>query len=177
MIITAQYVTEETLRLLHAISPLIRKWATPFNSVEVADLAMKFGLATPEGHVRISSRFIGTDSEEALRETILHELTHLAIGLHHAHKRIFWRSLDALITQAGVDQGLAKTQKQQLSESTLATLRYRLVAICEDGSEVEIGMFQKKHRKYTDYNPASRRLCIDRKSIREFIYEDNLAAT
>lgn len=94
-------------------------------------------------------------------------------GLEHAHNRRFKRNLSCLLSLAGVDEVLASNQKRQMVNSVKQQPKYNLIAVCFDGSEIEIGEFHKKSKKYTGYVPGTNPWKVGKKAIHEFKFIAN----
>lgn len=178
MLITENLIELEAKKILEVMESKIRAWATPLSNVVVRELPQSLakticGQAHPNGEVHISRIFVGTTCLEGLRETLIHEFCHLITGLQHGHKAQFKRNLSALLALVGIDKELAATQKRELIDCTKKQAKYHLIAVCFDGSEVEIGEFHKKTKKYTGYAPGANPWKVDNKPIQTFKFIDH----
>jgi hypothetical protein len=175
MNIDENFIHKEASQLIGLITPYVRRWATPLSRLEVGRLpqslsATTYGLAHPDGVIQISSFFVGTTFTEALKETIIHELCHLITGLNYGHNKNFKRNLNSLLTIASIDVDLVRAQKRILVNSIKPSPKYNLIAVCSDETEIVMGEFHKKNKKYTGYTPGDKPWLVDRKPIQSFRY-------
>lgn len=164
MSITENVIYAEVERLHKLVSESVTHWKTAFTHVSIEPLSRSkakttFGLARPCGHISLTSKYIGTDYIEALRETILHEFTHLIVGLDIAHGSKFKRVHSFLCMVAQVDFEKARVQKRNICDAA-PKAPLTLIAFMTNGEQVVIGDYLKKSKKYEQYNPDEKPLSL-----------------
>lgn len=109
-----------------------------------------YGECLPDGTVYVNQGFIGTEAINKLRETIRHELAHLAVGLSHGHDRHF-RAMEARFCQ-GID--VPEAEVEQIKANI--NFKWRVTAHLEDGTDFDLGGVHRRTKRYTDYPDPKR---------------------
>jgi len=116
------------------LNPPVRWKTTPKPNIVVnARLTLSLGRAhSADGKVEVGGAYIGCISQEAfhqLDQTILHELAHLAVGVHHGHNSVWKRAAKRF----GVINPASTTPI--CDELTLKLYKWSVYCITESGKE------------------------------------------
>jgi predicted SprT family Zn-dependent metalloprotease len=119
-----------------------------------------FGQAHSFGMVGINDAYIGTRSTHHLKDTILHELAHLAVGLNQGHNSRFKRFLSRINPNPCACPNELRDVRNNMG------FKYSLLAFCET-TIYDTSVFSKS-KMYTTYTPTadSYRLINDEKVLR-----------
>lgn len=147
-----------------AVLPL-KRWAIEPQGIGITNHKTKYGLATYKGIVLIGEILIGTNAITSLRNTLRHELAHLAVGLNHKHDRVFKRCAAAFNANLPVS-------KEEIREiDANISYKWMLVAYMDDGTVKKLGGAHRKTRVYTEYPRNGRRMTVDGELVSRFEFE------
>ena len=151
--------------LAHAKSLIdVSKWTHQPTGIQLDTHKSKYGQATPDGLVLINTAFIGTDAINKLKETILHELAHLIVGLKHHHSRLF-RNWEAILLK-----GVVVNESERNEVKNNNGYKHRLLAICENTVH-DLGGAFRRTKKFRDYQPTDNRfISVDGDKVIRFEY-------
>ncbi|MFL0801978.1 MAG: hypothetical protein K6L80_16135 [Agarilytica sp.] len=121
------------------------KWVVQPSALELTRHKTKFGMASSKGVVYINSAFIGTQAINKLRNTLRHELAHLAVGLAEGHNAIFKHCAQVFGANRAVPQSEILAFEQSVG------YKWQLIAHLVDGRTVEMGRVHRRHKKYSAY--------------------------
>ncbi len=157
---------EYTIALDHCRDELPEcEWAIRPSGLELTRHKTKFGMASSRGVVYINSGFIGTPAITKLRNTLRHELAHLAVGLAEGHNAIFKHCA----CMFGVSKDVPKSEIQAFEQSV--GYKWQLIAHLVDGRTVEMGRVHRRHKKYTAYTHKRwRYMVIKDTAVQRFEY-------
>ena len=143
----------------------VEKWAHQFSKIEFFSNKKCYGMAYPDGTIGITDLFIGTNEYQKLNDTIIHEISHLIVGVQHNHNQKFKNMATAL--------GCTFKQSNLIFEKYLENKKtsYNLYIIFSDGTEILYKKVSRKHNKYTEYSKNDKILFCEGKPIKEFRYE------
>ncbi len=163
--ITLEHIQDEYAQALldcFAILPQ-RRWALMPSGVALTTHKTKYGMANHTGKVFISHGFLNTTAFTKLRNTLRHELAHLAVGLRHQHDAVFRRCERAF----GAKTPVPADEIEQVHSNV--PYKWRLLAHLFDGSVRDIGGAHRRTKKYTEYRPQAHRfMSVDGEKIRHF---------
>lgn len=144
------------------------KWSIRYRSLKMGCAKKNYAEATPNGDVLISNAFLGTTAVNALKASMLHELAHLIVGIEHHHNKRFW-AIEARLT---VGLGDVKAERIQVQDNN--QFKYRLIAYSEY-KVYDFGGAFRRTKKYTEYDPAKRKMRVNRDDLLRFEYVDYFA--
>ncbi|MFL0804891.1 MAG: hypothetical protein K6L81_14335 [Agarilytica sp.] len=141
------------------------KWVVQPAAIELTRHKTKFGMASSKGVVYVNVGFIGTHAISKLRNTLRHELAHLAVGLAEGHNAIFKHCALAF----GVSKEVPKSEIQAFEQSV--GYKWQLIAHLVDGRTVEMGRVHRRHKKYSTYTHKRwRYMVIKDTAVKRFEY-------
>ena len=155
---------QTALQQCSALVPLT-SWAHPPQSVGLTDHKTKYGMATHDGRVLISKAFLGTNAITKLRNTLRHELAHLAVGLRHGHNRVFKRC--AILFNAL--QPVSKAELDAVHNNT--TYKWKLIAHFFDGSSKDLGGVHRRSKRFSEYPRNGRQMLVEGELVAKFEFE------
>ncbi|WP_018984063.1 SprT-like domain-containing protein [Salinimonas chungwhensis] len=134
-------------------------WAHPFSKLTVEMLATKYGEASRDGTIRISSAFLNTPALAQLTNTLLHEIAHLIVGLKQGHNKQFRHALERLLESERLP---SEALKQSIKNNT--PYKYRLLAYTSAGQVLDLGGAYRRTKRYLQYkgNHSFKGIRIDR---------------
>lgn len=168
--ISAQCIEDEYQLAIHACAHHfpVEKWSVKPVQLKLTNCKTKYGIASIDGTVYINSAFIGTSAINKLRNTLRHELAHLAVGISHQHDAVF-RKCERLF---GAD---VKVSPEEIAEfEKNIPHKWLLLAHLVNGKSTVLGGAHRKHKKYAKYRPnIFRALTIDGIKVDRFEYLSN----
>jgi hypothetical protein len=142
----------------------LRRWAHTPCRVEVGFLNTKYAEVTSCGTVKINVAFIGTAAFSKLKETMLHELAHLVVGLRNNHNKKFKQAYNQLT------KNLVFSENENQMVKLNNTYKLKLLAYGEKHI-YDLGGAFRKTKKYTEYNAEKNRcMSIKGDNILRFEY-------
>lgn len=136
----------ECLSECRALVPA-KRWKIQPQRIHTHAQHRNYGIATINGEILIYQGFIGTSAYTKLRETMLHELAHLCVGLQHGHNRYFKRIERLFI--GDIDHDLIKQDEEELRHAI--PYKLRLIAYTEDSEIHDLGGAHRKSKRWTEY--------------------------
>ncbi len=124
----------------------------------------KYGMVTRDGQVLINRAFIGTQSIVQLRNTLRHELAHLAVGLDQHHNRLFKYYERLFCAREPVDES------EWVEFRNNIPFKWQLRAHLMDGRMRDIGFAHRRSRAYLNYPNNQRVYFIEKTKIKYFEY-------
>ncbi|QCZ95285.1 SprT-like domain-containing protein [Salinimonas iocasae] len=121
-------------------------WAHPFSKLTVEMLATKYGEASRDGTIKISSAFLNTPALAQLTNTLLHEMAHLIVGLEQGHNMQFRHALGMLLESESLP---SEALKQSIKNNT--PYKYRLLAYTSAGEVLDLGGAYRRTKRYLQY--------------------------
>jgi hypothetical protein len=153
---------------------LYPRWAHPFAGLEYSRARRHYGQARSDGRLFISRQFIGTAALADLEDTVRHELAHLIVGVREGHGPR-WKAVAA---ELGATPRAAGRSRCRHLDERLTTAPLMLVAVFEDGSELEVKPAHRRSRAYLDYryNLRGKRYRVAGRWVQRFYYRHNSAS-
>ena len=148
----------------------LSKWGHIPTGVELDTHKSNYGQATKDGKVLINPAFIGTTAINKLKETMVHELTHLLVGLNRHHNKVFKRVENAL------RKGLVVSEEERNQVKLNNGYKLRLIAYGQSHTYDCGGVFRRT-KKYTEYSSnqhSSMAIKGDRIERFEYVVFDSL---
>jgi hypothetical protein len=106
-----------------------------------------YGLATHKGEILVYQGFLGTNAFTKLRETLMHELAHLCVGLNNGHNKKF-KIIERLFN-SDTDHELTKLDEVKLK--SVIPYKFRLIAHTENGTIADLGGVHRRSKRWIDY--------------------------
>lgn len=155
-VITEQNIIETYADIMSKITAILpmEKWNKRPVKLVIEDIKDNHGIALPDGTIQISNSYLGTTANEALKETITHELCHFAVGLKHGHDNYFKKVLDGLLYRLGISEEDAQSQKWQATKNR--NHKWTILATLEDGSRHFFGVANRRSKKNIEYHLQSK---------------------
>ncbi|UUA75150.1 hypothetical protein [Cellvibrio sp. QJXJ] len=157
-----------------------RSWSVTHTSFEIAELEMNrnkivFGKAHHCGKIQISNIYVGTDCYSALKSTLIHEFSHLIVGLKENHNSRFKRIFEYLSDKAEMDTAAILKDHDVLrgKANAIKPCTLQLWMVFQNGDTEFVGNYQKRSKKYTAYDPSVRNLQYKGKLIDRFYYTES----
>ncbi len=140
-------------------------WAITPRDVGTTNHKTKYGLATCKGMVLVGEILIGTHAIISLRNTLRHELAHLAVGLEHKHDRVFRRCAAAFNANLPVSREEIKEIEANIS------YKWKLIAHMKNGTIRDLGGVHRRTKVYLEYPRNGRRMTVDGELVTRFEFE------
>ncbi len=134
-----QVIEQEYKRALEncaAVFPL-SEWQHQPLGLEITPHKTKYGMASNSGKVFISQIFFGTQAYGKLRNTLRHELAHLAAGVRHGHNAVFKQFENLFCARQPVNSEELKEIDARIG------YKWRLIAHLHDGSSHVLGYYHR----------------------------------
>ncbi|HAR55556.1 MAG TPA: hypothetical protein DCR58_02085 [Idiomarina baltica] len=136
----------------------------PRSIVVSTSIKSKYATVNADGEVRVNRAFIGTQSIDKLKETVLHEIAHCIVGLENGHNRYFREVFSALASHINVRDDEVEDIKSNNGYPL------RLVAYTKDEA-LDLGGAFRRAKKYMEYAPTdSRFLSVRGVKVERFAY-------
>ncbi len=150
--ITLETIEDEYQKALDECGGVIPfdKWSIRAKAIKLTRHKTKYGIATSRGEVFVSQAFINTTAINKLRNTLRHELAHLAVGLAHGHNRIFKQCARDFGAMNAVDPAEIQAMDKAIG------YKWQLLAHLVNGHTVDMGRVHRRHKKYAAYIPRRR---------------------
>lgn len=143
------------------------KWKHSPAGVDMTDHKGKYGMATAKGVVLINKAFLGTNSTIKLRNTMRHELAHLAVGLKQSHNKVF-RCFEALF------DALVPVPPNEIEAITNnISYKWQVIAHLVDGTQRDLGGAHMKTKLYAEYPYNGRSMSIGQIKVEQFEFVAN----
>lgn len=143
------------------------KWKHSPAGVDMTDHKGKYGMATAKGVVLINKAFLGTNSTIKLRNTMRHELAHLAVGLKQSHNKVF-RRFEALF------DALVPVPPNEIEAITNnISYKWQVIAHLVDGTQRDLGGAHMKTKLYAEYPYNGRSMSIGQIKVEQFEFVAN----
>ncbi len=145
------------------------RWVVIPSTMKLTSCKTKYGIACSDGTIQINSAFIGTHAINQLRNTIRHELAHLAVGISQQHNAVF-RQCERLFGARCVvgAEELVAFEKN-------VSHKWLLMAHLMNGRSIVLGGAHRRHKKYLHYKPnIFRKLTIEGVPVNSFEYLINV---
>lgn len=168
--ITKAMIANEFNQVLDACFGILdeSKWRIKPQGLGYTEHKTKYGMATPSGMVLIGTHFVGTTAVNKLKNTIIHELAHLAVGLENNHNRRFKLMEKRFGGSGGVDES------DYLEIAGNIKYKYNVIAHLANGVAFDVGGMHRKTKKYSQYMPTDRNfMSIDSVRVERFEYQLN----
>ena len=146
-----QEIYTKCLEEAQQIFPL-QTWIHQPSNLEYFNNNSAYAMANAKGTVFINEKFLGTNSYNQLKSSIMHELAHLVVGVYQKHNRNFKYANRRL--QAGID-----VSHEEVEAIRGQCFKYEIVAVTKYGQYI-IKSCNRKTKKYTNYNPEVRKLVL-----------------
>ena len=165
-LITFEYICQEYERALKACCEKIplKQWAHKPVGVKLTRHKTKYGMANSRGEVFISEAFLNTQANTKLKNTMRHELAHLAAGLWHGHSRVF-KSVEILF---GARAAVAKQEVDEVHNNI--SFKWELIAHLSDGRSLSLGGRHRKSKSFTHYPDNKRLMTVDGVPVKYFSF-------
>lgn len=140
----------------------LSRWKIQPASLELTNHKGKYGMASASGVVFVNEAFIGTDSIVKLKNTLRHELAHLAVGLHHHHNKNFKRCESFFGALARVSESEIEAIEKNIS------FKWRVIAHMACGKVQDLGGVHRKTKIYSEYPENGKRFKINQALVSRF---------
>jgi len=139
-----------------------KRWPPPPEGLELTHHKTKYGIARSNGYIYISEAFVGTESINKLRNTIRHELAHLAAGLRHGHNSRF-RKFEAMFNAR---RPVSRSELEAVHNNI--SYKWQLFAHLIDGRVIDIGKAHRKTKRFSQYPLNGRRMIVEDTLVKYF---------
>ncbi|MBC5853228.1 hypothetical protein [Vibrio metschnikovii] len=99
--------------------------------------------------ISIHPAFLKTRCLNKLYESLIHEFTHLFLGLDSKHDKKFKRFESYLLNLIGCDLNASKNEAMEIINKI--EFKWTVIAILEDGSELFIEGINRRNNEYSEY--------------------------
>lgn len=152
--ITKQYIldtlTKEWVRAHKIYKDLGLVKACNLKTVSVEEIKALGMADTKDGHIAITSHYIGTKMFDCLLDTIRHEICHILVGPGQGHNSV-WQEACKIIGCNPKAKSAIKFDEVFLQNA----YKYKVVAVNTKGEEITVAGRQKRAAKYLCYTPYS----------------------
>lgn len=171
--ITEASIESELTRLKSLCMEVVpaARWKHAYTGISITPLTKAYGKASPCGHVYINRSFVNSHSNNKLKQTIVHELAHLIVGIAEGHNRKFKACLACLMDKADVNE--TNLLEEATAVKDAVNYKYRLVAFLDDGRVLDCGGAYRRTMKYKNYTKGHR---FQGQPITKYEYLDSLSA-
>lgn len=144
-LITPQFVIDLFSELLNQAMDLPGSWSVTPKTVTITARKGTFGEAASDGTVMINPGFIGTTAHNKLRQTILHELAHLKVGLKQSHNK-YWQHTARML-------GMSFDSFEDEEQMVMAKIAYKYTVIAHlvNGQSQNLGQVHRKTARWANY--------------------------
>lgn len=132
------------LEHVHSMYPQSH-WTHSYRTLTFDASKRCYGSVSNCGNIHINPAFLGTHAHSKLLITLIHEITHLVVGLNHKHDRIFKARFKQL------SQGLQCSDEEAKQVLDNNGYKHRLIATDMEGNTMDLGGVLRRSKAYTNY--------------------------
>lgn len=164
MLLTEALIKSEYQATLVECFARYKCWKIEPNGFGFCDHKTKFGIAYSSGLIEVNRKFIGTEAIDTLRDTLRHEMAHLAVGLEQHHNKRF----KLMATHFGCLPNKPSDSKLVIDS---IEYKYSVYAITECGGRHYLGQCHRRTSYYDDPVKKKMKYSLDGKLLKILSFE------
>jgi predicted SprT family Zn-dependent metalloprotease len=164
MLLTESLIKSEYQAVLNECLARYTGWKIKPNGFGFTSHKTKFGFAYTSGLIEVNQKFIGTTAIDTLRDTLRHEMAHLAVGLEQHHNKRFKQ----VATHFGCLPSKPGDSKLVIDS---IEYKYSVYALTECGGRHFLGQCHRRTSYYDDPVKKKMTLELDGKHLKILSFE------
>ncbi|MBO1256278.1 hypothetical protein J3L16_11355 [Alteromonas sp. 5E99-2] len=147
------------------------QWAHSYRTLTFDGSKRCYGSVSNCGNIHINPAFLGTHAHSKLLITLIHEITHLVVGLRHKHNQVFKARFKQL------SQGLQCSDEEAKQVLDNNGYKHRLIATDMEGKTIDLGGVLRRSKAYINYQYSPLRYRkVKGRVIQSFHYVDYVSS-